>query len=101
MFKYTVHAQLKAKPTGATKLFTGLFKAQKLKSSNAHSTQNFVVSFVYVLMDALPGIVDGARKISQGGRWILVGARGRNRRFSLLPMLETTTSRDQCIGALP
>ena len=52
-------------------------------------------------MDALPGIVDGARKISQSGRWILVGALERNLVFSLLLMLETTLSRDQCMSALP
>ena len=68
--------------------------------SNPHSTQNFVVSFVYVLTDALPEIVDGARKISQGGRWILVSARGRNRRFSLLPMPEAIISRNQSMSAL-
>ena len=53
-------------------------------------------------MDELPEIVDGARKISHGGRWILVGARERNRRFSLSLMLETiitSRSRDQCMGA--
>ena len=77
-----------------------LFKAQKLKSSNAHSTQNFVVSFVYVLMDALPGIVDGARKISQSGRWLRDGAWERSCRFASLPMLEATTSRNQCITAV-
>ena len=52
-------------------------------------------------MDELPEIVDGARKISQGGRWILVGARGRSPRLSVLPMLEATLSRDQCMSALP
>ena len=74
-----------------------------MKSGNAHSTQNFVVLFVYGLEDVLPEIVDGARKISQGGRWILVSARGRNRRFSLLPMLEAmhVLSRDQCMSARP
>ena len=50
-------------------------------------------------MDALPEIVDGARKISQGGR--LVGAPGRNSRFSSLPMIEVITSRNQCMSALP
>ena len=61
-----------------------------MKSSNPHTTHNFVVLYVYVLMHALPGIVDGARKKSQGGRWIWVGAS--------LPMLEATTSRDQCMS---
>ena len=56
---------------------------------------------VAVLTDVLPEIVDGARKISQGGKWALVSARGRNRRYSLLPMLEAiTTSREQCMSAL-
>ena len=69
---------------------------QNLKSSNPHSTQNFVVLYVYVLMHALPGIVDGARKNSQGGSWIWVGAS--------LPMLEATasiTSREQCMSRCP
>ena len=52
-------------------------------------------------MHALPGIVDGARKVSQGGRSILVSARGRNRMFSLLSMLEATLSRDQCMQCMP
>ena len=43
-------------------------------------------------MHALPGIVDGARKNSQGGSWIWVG--------TSLPMLEATTSRDQCMSAV-
>ena len=75
-----------------------------LKSSNPHSTHNFVVLFVCVLMDALPGIVDGARKTSQSGSWVICArALGRSRRFPLLPMLEATTStasRDQCINAV-
>ena len=61
---------------------SNLFKIQNLKSSNPHSTQHFVV-----LMHVLPGIVDGARKNSQRGRWIWVGAS--------LSMLEATTSREQ------
>ena len=73
---------------------------QKLKSGNPHSTQISIVLFVYGLKYALPEIVDGARKISQFGRWILVSARGRTRRFSLLPMLDTTLSRDQYMSAL-
>ena len=70
---------------------------QKLKSSNSRSTQNFVVSFVYIFMDELPEIVDGARNISQRGRCILVGTRDKPLGFSLLPMLEATISRDQSI----
>ena len=50
-------------------------------------------------MHALPEIVDGARKSSQGGSWIWVGARGGGR-YSSLPMLEATTSRDQCMIAV-
>ena len=52
-------------------------------------------------MDELPEIVDGARKISQGGKRIPAGAPGRNIRFSLpllMPMpgmLEATTSKNQ------
>ena len=72
---------------------TNLFKIQNLNSSNSHSTQSFVVIYVYVLMHALPGIVDGARKTSQGGSWIWVGAS--------LPMFEATTSREQqCMSAV-
>ena len=67
---------------------------QHLKSSNPH---DFVVLFVYVFMHALPGIVDGARKTSQSGRWVRVGARETRCRFSALPMLEATTSRNQFI----
>ena len=52
-------------------------------------------------MHALPGIVDGARKVSQGGRSILVSARGRNRMFSLLSMLEAILSSDQCMQCMP
>ena len=52
-------------------------------------------------MDELPEIVDGARKTSQGGRWILVGALERNRRFSVLPMIEAILNRGQCMSALP
>ena len=48
---------------------TKLFKIQNLTSSNPHRTQNFVVLYLYVLMHALPGIVDGARKSSQTGSW--------------------------------
>ena len=71
---------------------TNLFKAQKLKSNNPHSTQNLVVSYVNFLMHALPGIVDGARKTSQGGSWIWVGAS--------LPMPEAITSREQFMSAV-
>ena len=55
--------------------------------------------FIAVFTDALPEIVDRARKISQGGKRILVSARGSDRRSSLLPMLEATTSsnRDRAI----
>ena len=42
-------------------------------------------------MDALPGIVDGARKTSQGGKSV----RGR---LSSLP--EAATSRNQCMSAV-
>ena len=56
---------------------------------------------MHVLMDAPSGIVDGARKISQSGSWILVGALERNLGFSLVLMLEATLSRDQCMSALP
>ena len=63
--------------------------------------QNLVISFVYVLMDALPEIVDGARKVSQGGKWVLAVAQGRINRFTSLPMLEATISRDQCMSVLP
>ena len=58
---------------------------------------NSVVLFADVLMHSLPGIVDGARKTSQAGRWVRAGARGGSRRYSSLPMLEATTSRDQGI----
>ena len=52
-------------------------------------------------MDALPEIVDGARKISQGGSSLIcVCAVGRSRRFSSLPMLEATISRNQCMSAV-
>ena len=65
-----------------------------MKRSNPH---NFVVLLADVLMHSLPGIVDGARKTSQVGRWVRAGARGGSRRYSSLPMLEATTSRDKCI----
>ena len=42
-------------------------------------------------MHALPGIVDGARKTSQGGTEV----KGGSGRFSSLHMLEATSSRDQ------
>ena len=54
--------------------------------------QNFDVLYAYVLIHALPGIVDGARKKSQGGSWIWVGAS--------VPILEATTSRNQCMSAV-
>ena len=66
-------------------------------SSNPHSTQNDVVQRFHVLMNSLPGIVDGARKTSQVGRLVRGAAPGRRRRISSLPMLEATSSRDQCI----
>ena len=71
-------------------------------ASNPHSTQNFVVLYVYVRMHALPGIVDGARKSSQGGRWIWVDARGGGTtcRYSSFAMVEATTSREQCMSAV-
>ena len=69
-------------------------------SSNPHSTHNFVVLFVYVFMHALPGIVDGARKTSQGGKWVRGGARGRSRRLSPLHMLEAIMSRNQYMGVV-
>ena len=43
-------------------------------------------------MHALPGIVDGARKTSQGGSWRRVDA--------ALPILEATTSREQYMSAV-
>ena len=46
--------------------------------------------YLFMYMHALPGIVDGARKTLQVEK-------GRSGRFSSLPMLEATTSRDQCI----
>ena len=57
--------------------------------------QKFVVFILYgfVLVHALPGIVDGARKSSQGGSW----GCGRD---SSLPVLEATTSRDQHMSAV-
>ena len=75
---------------------------KKLKSTNPHSMQDFVVLFVYVLMHSLPGIVDGARKTSQVSKWVRAGARGRRHGFSSLPMVEATasSSRDQCITVL-
>ena len=51
-------------------------------------------------MHALPGIVDGARKTSQGGKWGRDGARVTGRRLSSLPMLEATISRNQCMSAV-
>ena len=56
--------------------------------------------FVCALVHALPGIVDGARKTSQVSSWVFVGKRARRRtgRFSSLPMIEATTTRDQCMG---
>ena len=78
---------------------TNLFKMRNLKSSNTHSTQNFVVLYVYVLMHALPGIVDGARNTSQVGTRVEDGARERSGRFSSFPMLEATSSRDQRMSA--
>ena len=50
-------------------------------------------------MHALPGIVDGARKTSQVGKWVQGGAPGKSGRFSSLPMLEATSSRDQRMSA--
>ena len=70
---------------------------QYLNRSNPYSPQNDAVLLFYVPMHALPGIVDGARKTSQFGRWVRVAARGSRRRFSSLPMLEATSRRDQCI----
>ena len=46
---------------------------------------------LFYFLYALPGIVDGARKTSQVGRW----AWGRGRGFSSLSMLATTVNRDQ------
>ena len=54
-----------------------------------------------MFMHALPGIVDGARKTSQVGWWVRGGARGRSCRFSSSPMLEATSSRNQCMNAAP
>ena len=71
-----------------------------MNSSNPQSTQNDVVLLFYGLMHALPGIVDGAIKRSQVGRWVQGGARGRSRGFSSLPMLEATSSRDQRMSAV-
>ena len=51
-------------------------------------------------MHALPGIVDGARKASQGGKWALGDARGRRRGLCSLPMLEAIISRKQCMRAV-
>ena len=73
---------------------------KNLKSTNPHSMQNFVVLFVYVLMHALPGIVDGARKTWQFGRRVRGDARGRSCRLSSLPMLEATISRNQGMSAV-
>ena len=50
---------------------TKYFKIQFLKSSNPHSKRTRTISLfylVYVSMNALPGIVDGARKTLQGGK---------------------------------
>ena len=58
----------------------------------AHSTQRFVVLNVYVLMHALPGIVEGARKTSQGGSCIRVGAP--------LSIFEAITNREQYTSAV-
>ena len=52
--------------------------------------------YFYVLMHALPGIVDGARKTSQVG----TEAKGGSGRLSSLPMHEATSSRDQRISAV-
>ena len=48
-----------------------------------------------MFMHALPGIVDGARKTSQVGGSVRNGAWGSSFRLSPLPMLETTSSRNQ------
>ena len=59
-----------------------------LESSNPHSQQNFCCFIIfYVLTYALPGIVDGAKKKSQGGSWRWVRAS--------VSMLEASTSREQ------
>ena len=69
------------------------FETQYLNGINPQSTQNnaILLAYAYVLMHALPGIVDGARKTSQVGR----RAWGGGRRFSSLSMLDTTVNRDQ------
>ena len=56
-----------------------------------HSMRNFTAVYVYYscCTHALPGIVDGAIKILQGGSWIWAVASS--------PILEATTSRKQCI----
>ena len=86
-----MHIQLQDNIIDTTKQF----KIQHLKSSKPN---NFVVLFVYDPMHSLPGIVDGATKTSQVGSWVRAGAWERSRGFSSLPMLEATTSRDQCIS---
>ena len=74
---------------------------QYLNRSNPYSPQNDAVLLFYVLMHALPGIVDGARKTSQIGRWVEGDSvEGGSGRFSLLPMLEATSSRDQRMSAV-
>ena len=52
-------------------------------------------------MHALPGIVDGARKTSQVGRWVRGSARGKLFIFSSSPMLEATSSENQCMSVAP
>ena len=54
-------------------------------------------------LDALPGIVDGARKTSHCGRSsrVRAGARGMTRgEWSSSAILETTISRNQCMSAV-
>ena len=68
-----------------------LIQDTKFEEQQPTQDANFVALHVYVLMLALPAIVDGARKSSQGGRWMWVGAS--------LPILEII--REQCMSDVP
>ena len=77
-----MHVQLQANIKDTTKLF----KTQNLKSCC------ICLRSYSCCMYALPGIVDGARKILQGGSGLWVVASS--------PILEATISRKQCMNAV-
>ena len=59
------------------------------------------ITLLHALMDLLPGMVDGARKISQSGSLLFcIRALARSRRLPALPMLEATASRDKYIDVV-